>query len=117
MDLPTLLILLVGQVSFLAAGHYSFVAFFAPGLRRDFAVKIWGTVAIAVPWSLYALIAPSNIRWSLYAIEFGGTSTLLVVMLWAFVLSAGISTALFYLLDHLVVTARKDRIEKSAQPR
>jgi hypothetical protein len=102
MDIPTLLILLIGQVCFLAAGHYSFLAFFAPGLRRDFAVKIWGTVAIAVPWSLYALIA-------------GGSATLLVVLLWLFVVVAGISTALFYRLDHLVVKARKERVE-SAKP-
>jgi hypothetical protein len=103
MDIATLLILLIGQVCFLAAGHYSFMAFFAPGLRRDFAVKIWGTLAIAVPWSLYALIA-------------GGSAALLVALLWLFVVVAGISTALFYLVDYFVVKERKDRVEKSAQP-
>ena len=103
MDTPTLLILLMGQVCFLAAGHYSFMAFFAPGLRHDFAVKIWGAVAIVVPWSLYALIA-------------GGSATLLVALLWLFVVVAGVSTALFYLVDHLVVMARKERVS-SAQPR
>lgn len=98
MNTTLLAILLVAQFFYLAAGHYTFLVFLGNHGRGPLATisaYIYGSLALAVPWSVYA---------SQTGMDPGASP---IAVLWLFLSTAGAFTAFFYGVDHVVATYKR----------
>ena len=96
MDTTILLVALVLQFFMLTAGHYGLRIFLGHSTAGHLMACAWGTVAIALPWTVVAHFSTLD-------------TAILVRALWVSIVSAGLITTLLYVFDGAVAWIKTAR--------